>query len=113
MKLNKVSWKDARMMPRISRSLNSWMILSRPSSMHRRISNREPGFVDRFRDYFPIFPRGMCLTLAVALATSLSASLGCFPLVVSLVSTPSAPMVRLAEDIARKTGLSDVSDVPL
>ena len=76
--------------------------------MHRRISNkRTRGSLIASATISPIFPRGMCLTLAVALATSPIRFARLFPSCRITGVDASAPMVRLAEDIARKAGLSD------
>ena len=46
-------------------------------------SQENQGFVDRFREYFPIFPRGTCSIWVVVLAIFPSASRRRFPLVAS------------------------------
>ena len=65
------------------------------------------GFVDRFRDYFPDFSEGHVVDLGCGPGDIPIRFARLFPSCRITGVDASAPMVRLAEDIARKAGLSD------
>jgi 2-polyprenyl-3-methyl-5-hydroxy-6-metoxy-1,4-benzoquinol methylase len=65
------------------------------------------GFVDRFRDYFPDFSEGHVFDLGCGPGDIPIRFARLFPSCRITGVDASAPMVRLAEDIARKAGLSD------
>jgi cyclopropane fatty-acyl-phospholipid synthase-like methyltransferase len=65
------------------------------------------GFVDRFRDYFPDFSEGHVFDLGCGPGDIPIRFARLFPSCRITGVDASAPMVRLAEDRARKAGLSD------
>jgi len=65
------------------------------------------GFVDRFRDYFPDFSEGHVFDLGCGPGDIPIRFARLFPSCRITGVDASAPMVRLAEDTARKAGLSD------
>jgi len=65
------------------------------------------GFVDRFRDYFPDFSEGHVVDLGCGPGDIPIRFARLFPSCRITGVDASAPMVRLAEDAARKAGLSD------
>jgi 2-polyprenyl-3-methyl-5-hydroxy-6-metoxy-1,4-benzoquinol methylase len=65
------------------------------------------GFVDRFRDYFPDFSEGHVFDLGCGPGDIPIRFARLFPSCRITGVDASAPMVRLAEDAARKAGLSD------
>ncbi|TKB92628.1 MAG: class I SAM-dependent methyltransferase [Nitrospira sp.] len=65
------------------------------------------GFVDRFRDYFPDFSEGQVFDLGCGPGDIPIRFARLFPSCRITGVDASAPMVRLAEDAARKAGLSD------
>jgi cyclopropane fatty-acyl-phospholipid synthase-like methyltransferase len=65
------------------------------------------GFVDRFREYFPDFSEGHVFDLGCGPGDIPIRFARLFPSCRITGVDASAPMVRLAEDTARKAGLSD------
>jgi cyclopropane fatty-acyl-phospholipid synthase-like methyltransferase len=65
------------------------------------------GFVDRFRDYFPDFSEGHVFDLGCGPGDIPIRFARLFPSCRITGVDASVPMVRLAEDIARRAGLSD------
>ena len=65
------------------------------------------GFVDRFRDYFPDFSDGHALDLGCGPGDIPIRFAQAFPACRVTGVDASAPMVRLAEEVVQKAGLSD------